>query len=87
MTKHFITLIVTLLFSHPLYAATESVSILVTKLCQEPGSAQTDPDTASSKEAVKIFAMMKESEKRTCGMRGDDYINYLIEKYRARLNG
>lgn len=82
MSKYVITVIIALSLLPA--AQAESVSSFLIKLCADKTS--QSPDSVSAKEARMIFEMMKETEKRRCGILGEDYIHYLIKKYRARMD-
>lgn len=66
------------------HAADSSVKEVIKILCAS--QVDPNPNDEPSRQAAQIYAMMKESERHTCGVRGDDFVNYLINKYQSRIN-
>ena len=83
MGYYAIGVMIALSFLQPVQA--ESVSSFLIQLCADRTGEL--PDSAPSKEARRIFATMKETEKRRCALQGENYIHYLIKKYRAQMSG
>lgn len=62
----------------------KTVSESLKTLCYS--GTHADADEPSYKEAQKIFDSMKMYERQACGVRGEDYISFLVKKYQHILN-
>lgn len=78
------TFVLTMLVSMPSHANEGAVKSVLRSICAS--STSYDPNLQDSVRAQKIFDLMEMSEKKSCGLRGDDFLQYLMDKYSERVS-
>ncbi|MGA7507164.1 MAG: hypothetical protein WBW72_02465 [Erwinia billingiae] len=78
------TFVLTMLVSMPSHADEGAVKSALRLICSS--GTPYDPNLQDSVRAQKIFDLMKMSEKKSCGLRGDDFLQYLMDKYSERVS-
>ena len=76
---------VIMMLSSPIEAAEASLKNALKLLCASHKDLPTDDKAA--KQASQIYAMLKEYERQACGERGDNFLDFLVNKYQPRLDG
>ena len=83
MKKSIATAALLMLFTYNAHAADVKVGKALRLLCTS--KVGPNPNDDASKDAAKIYEIMKESERMGCAEREDDYVNFLVKKYEPRL--